>query len=84
MIKIPKLKKKISSFLTKEEGKISKEKLIKAGILLGAAALVSVNEVEATFTPHKNVLTLDYAKPSAIGAHSHAPSHSSHSSHSSY
>jgi hypothetical protein len=86
MIKIPKLKKKISSFLTKEEGKISKEKLIKAGILLGAAALVSVNEVEAghSNTPHNNNLNLNYVKPSAIGTHIHAAAHSSHSSHSSY
>ncbi len=86
MVELPKIKKKISSFLTKEDGKISKEKLIKAGILLGAAALVSIKGAEAghSNTPHNNVLNLNYVKPSAIGTHNHAAAHSSHSSHSSY
>jgi hypothetical protein len=39
MIKLPKIKKKLHSFLTKEEGKISKESLIKTGSLIAAFSL---------------------------------------------
>jgi hypothetical protein len=50
MDKLPKLKKKISSFLIKEEGKISKESLIKTGILLSAIAIASLKSVNAGTT----------------------------------
>ena len=39
MVKLPELKKKIGSFLTKEDGKISKENLIKAGVLIAALSI---------------------------------------------
>lgn len=39
MARLPKLKKKISSFLSKEDGKISKEKIIKAGVVLATMSL---------------------------------------------
>jgi hypothetical protein len=39
MIKLPKLKKKIHSFLTKEEGKISKENLIKTGVIIASFSI---------------------------------------------
>ena len=88
MVKIPQLKKKISSFLTKEDGKISKENLIKAGILLGSVALLSIKNVSAdcpidtspnhddhcnTSTPHSSSLSLRYAHPTATGSHNDAP-----------
>ena len=41
MADIPKLKKKISAFLVSEEGKMSKESLIKTGAIIGAIALSS-------------------------------------------
>lgn len=41
MVKLPKLKKKIGSFLTKEEGKINKESLIKTGVLIAAFSIGS-------------------------------------------
>ncbi|MBN2112448.1 hypothetical protein JW707_05110 [Candidatus Woesearchaeota archaeon] len=49
--RIPVFKKKISSFLAKEDGKISKENLIKAGILaaiLSAGAAASAKQVSAS------------------------------------
>jgi len=95
MPKIPKLKKKISSFLTKEDGRISKENLIKTGVLLSAAAMASLKMVKADCPPdssvghddHCNDLTLSYGPPgTATGAHNHAihSSHSSHGSHNSH
>lgn len=86
MVKIPQLKKKISSFLTREEGKISKENLIKTGVLLSAAALASLKSVNAACPPddsqhdeHCNQLSLSYAASTATGTHAHG-----HGSHSSY
>ena len=68
MIKIPKLKKKVSSFLTKEDGKISKEKLVKTGVLLSAGAIASLKSVEAGYT-HTNELSLSYEDPTVTGSH---------------
>jgi hypothetical protein len=39
MIKLPEFKKKVNSFLTKEDGKISKESIIKSGVLIAALSL---------------------------------------------
>lgn len=80
MIKIPKLKKKISSFLTKEDGKISKEKLIKTGVLLSAIAIASLKSVEAQYQ-HTNELSLSYSGTTVTGGHSNHSQHSSHGSH---
>ncbi|MAE42727.1 hypothetical protein CMO93_03070 [Candidatus Woesearchaeota archaeon] len=93
MVKLPKLNKKISSFLTKEDGKISKEKLFKTGVLLSAAALTLPPGVEShggahtnqsTVIPHINQISVDYIEPTAVGSHSHSPAHSQHVSHCSY
>jgi hypothetical protein len=92
---VPKIKKKIRSFLTREDGKISKESLIKTGILLSAAAIASLNTVNAGCPPsnsdhneHCNELHLAYGSRVASGTHEHGhgdhSSHSSHSSHNSY
>ena len=82
MSKIPKLKKKISAFLTKEDGKISKENLVKVGILLSTAALASLESVNAGCPPstagkhydHCNELSIGYTSPSATGTHNHGHS----------
>lgn len=92
MDKFPKLKKKITSFLTKEEGKISKEAIIRTGILLSAAAIASLN-VEGgcpasgavSHDDHCNDLSLDYVETTATGTHNNAHgSHASHGSHGSH
>jgi len=52
MVNIPKLKKKVHSFLIKEEGKISKENLIKTGALIAVfsiGAALSAQETEAAY-----------------------------------
>ena len=82
---IPKLKKKVSSFLTKEDGKISKENIIKAGAILGAIAVASESVVGGHSNHSNNIITLKYIEStsSAEAVHSH-DNHNSHSSHSSY
>ena len=57
MSKIPKIKKKISSFLRKEEGKISKENIIKTGVLItafsfGSAIAAKSVSADATCAPN--------------------------------
>lgn len=88
MDKIPKLKKKINAFLTKEDGKISKENLVKTGVLLGAVSLGSVLAAKNTAAAviHSNSLGVSYdsAGSTATGTHGHHASHSSHSSHGSH
>lgn len=88
MVKFPKLKKKISSFLTKEEGKISKESLTRVGIFLGSVAIAS-SLVSAAGNPgphnsHSNGLGTTYSDPIVTGTHSHAITHTSHGSHGSH
>jgi hypothetical protein len=87
MAKLPKLKKKISAFLTKEDGKISKQALIKTGILLSAAAIASLKiasadcpaETSANHSDHCNQLGLSYSNPKATATHNDG-----HGNHSSY
>jgi len=89
MIKIPKLTKKISSFLTKEDGKITKQALIKGGVLLGFAIL-SMSSARAACPPappangadHCNSLLMDYNSLLAKATHNHSyATHSSHGNH---
>ena len=55
---IPKLKKKVSSFLSSEEGKITKESILKTGVVLGTLALIPAlsDVVSATHASHANSL----------------------------
>lgn len=80
MPQIPKLKKKINAFLTKEDGRISKDKLIKTGVLLGAVALASGLAVQdaSAGTTHGNSLGVSYSGGTATGTHGHHASHSSY------
>jgi len=96
MVKLPKINKKISSFLYKEDGKITKENLIKTGLALGAAAVASVQAASAhssSYNPdcdgitapdegsaHSNSLTL--AKDTNKLTSTHSSCIENHSSHS--
>ena len=94
MNKFPKLKKSINSFLTKEDGRISKENLIKTGVLLSAAAIAGLKSAEAAacYDPkshnnHCNAMALrhDFQSENTIGTHDNGHgSHASHSSHGSH
>jgi len=69
MANLPNLKKKISSFLTKEDGKISKESLIKTSVFVSIAALASVLSAKDTSAQHSNSLTIDKSSGTAIATH---------------
>lgn len=92
MTSLPQLKKKVSSFLTKEDGKISKEKLIKTGVIIGALAVASAtvaagHSSRPAFNTHTNQMSIsgETTPGTATGIHSHniqTTPHSSHSQHS--
>ena len=78
-MKLPKIPKKVSDFLIGEEGNISKEKLLKTGILLSALSLAteSISADPATHVnsgaghinscPHENVQQIQITKNLAHG-----------------
>ncbi len=91
--KLPKIKKSVNAFLVGEEGKISKDSLVKAGLLLSAyaigAALASKDIAGHTnHISHGNdlgakneVLTGINNLNRVSAAHGHHASHGSHGSH---
>ncbi|PLW80696.1 hypothetical protein C0585_01250 [Candidatus Woesearchaeota archaeon] len=76
-MKIPKLKKKITNFLIKEDGKITKEHLIKTGIILTTLSLATQSS-DADGTTHQNSMQIHNDGDGATGTHSHHVSHSSY------
>ena len=81
---LPEIKKKISSYLTLEDGKITKEAIMTIGAFVTSAAASAAILSKAVSAGHTNKVTVDYKQESeiAIGKHTH---HSSHSNvHSSY
>ena len=88
MANIPKIKKKVKAFLTKEDGKISKDKLVKTGVLMTTITILTAASVESVCPPissgthddHCNSLSVEYsAQNGAKGTHSHGY-HGSHDS----
>jgi len=76
---IPMLKKKVSAFLVGEEGKISKNSLLKiGGVLTGLSSAAIVAGADT------NELQLTYNSPTATATHENHTSHAQHGSHSSY
>lgn len=80
MVQIPKLKKKISSFLKKEDGRISKENLIKTGLLVGAVGIGAIMATSgaSAVIEHTNNLGVSYDGYSVVGTHGHHASHNSY------
>lgn len=82
---LPKIKKKLSSFVNEEKGTISKQSVLSIGALVGAitaSQILSSKNVEAgsiTLTS-----TDDGTVAKVTGSHSHHSSHSSHSTHSTH
>lgn len=71
--KIPSIKKDITSFISSEEGKISKKSIIDLGL-----GLIALSIIVGAISPPKNY------DVEAISSHVSHSNHSSHSSHSSY
>jgi len=88
MSKIPKIKRLISSFLTEEEGKISKNAILVGG---GIIAAVTLTSRQATAHTDSNPAHTDSSTPANYisgdvrTTHSHYdPAHTNHASHSSH
>ena len=63
-MKLSGIKPKIAAFLLKEDGKISKKSIIKAGIVLGAVAFAASNvKGDYAYTAHSNGQVLDGSCP---------------------
>jgi len=81
---IPKLRKKLSSFMKGEKGTISKQSMVTIGAFVGtiaASGLFSTKDVEAGSIGL--TITEDGVHAQVSASHSHHASHASHSSHSS-
>jgi len=80
-IEFPKIKKKVNAFLTKEEGNISKQAILKAGVVLGgiAISLSSIPSVSAPSTHDNAALTWSgynpTGNPSITATHGHHYEH---------
>jgi len=82
---LPKLKKKVTSFLLSEEGKMPKHSLLSLGSFLSAAIISGVIATkQAAASIHSNAVDATSDSTSLFGAHSHHTSHSSHGSHGSH
>ena len=90
MAKVPEIKKKVSSYLLNEDGKISKQSLVAIGSLVTGAAISLMSRdaaAHSNYVSHDaNSLSVRYAPTDATvtGNHGHHSSHHSHSSHSSH
>ena len=67
----PKLKKKITSFLLSEEGKIPKHTFLSLGSFMSAAVIGSAIASKDTTANHANTLSIGYASPTATATHTH-------------
>jgi|GEM_PF-887849 len=84
---LPSIRKTITSFLLEEEGKVSKESLLKIGALVGAVSAMSrvANAAHSQNVAHSQATSISYVGSTITATHSHYdPAHSSHSSHSSH
>ena len=83
MVKLPKIKKDVNAFLIGEEGKISKQSLMKAGVLLSAATIGAISESDdaSAHYSHSNTISMSYGSWTVSSDHSNHGSHGSHGSH---
>ena len=93
---LPKINKKVTDFFVGEEGSISKDKLIKTGIVIGTIAISSgivaaVHTNDNCATPatdpanhnndlHSNSISLTKNTNQVAGTHCNGKTHGSHSS----
>ena len=83
-MKLPEIKKEVKDFLSEDSGIITKESIIKTGLLVGATLGLAKNVRAACGCPppvwcHTNSLSLGYDPDtsSATGSHAHHGEHSS-------
>lgn len=82
--KLPEIKKKISSYLSLEDGKISKEAVIAVGAFVTSAAISTALLTKNAAASHDNVVDINYNSATAVGTHTHQinpdPAPAAHSS----
>ncbi len=96
-MKLPTIKKKISAFLLKDDGKISKQSLLTIGAFLSSAVISSIISSEDVLAKRCTIVddpAQSYVHSNGINPvhngkihyveHSHHGSHCSHGSHGSY
>jgi len=78
MVKIPKIKRKLSAYIMGEEGRISKQALLAMGAFLGSGVLASIllsDDVQAQVTHTENTLSVSYDAGWATATHGHHASY---------
>ena len=81
---LPQIRKSIFSFLLEEEGKVSKESLLKVGALVGTISALSniAHAGHSQNIAHSQAVSATYDGTSILATHSHYdPTHASHGSH---
>ena len=78
---IPQVKKDIYSFLSEEDGRITKQALLTVGSLLGFGALATIIGSNPVMASHSNSMTLAHTGTYASGTHQHHSTHNTHSTH---
>jgi hypothetical protein len=76
MDKIPKIEKTVKEFVRDESGAVTKDGILKAGMILGAASFALAGTAAAT--THVNTLTVDWDGQTGTGTHSHHGQHTSY------
>jgi hypothetical protein len=86
-MKTKKIKKNLKKFLSSEEGKITKKRIVQMGVILGvASSMIGFNEAMAQHTNylHNSAGTGKHGSHSSHSSHGSHGSHGSHVSHSSH
>ena len=68
---IPKIKKKVTSFLLSEEGKISKQSMLAMGSFLTSVAVGSILASKDAAADHNHSLSASWDGPRMVGTHHH-------------
>lgn len=78
--KLPEIKRDIKEFVSDERGFVSKDKILKAAFVLGAASLflASSAAAQADHTQHINELSSSFSDQTLTGSHSHHGQHTSY------
>ena len=76
--KIPKIEKSIKEFVKDETGAVTKDNILKAGIVLGVASIALMGSATADHTSHTNSISGSWDGQSATGTHSHHGQHDSY------
>ena len=82
---IPKIKKKIASFVKDEKGSITKQNILTMGTIVSSATLISIVNSRDAEAGAVTVTTSDNANwGTSTVSHAHHANHGSHSSHASH